>query len=57
MDLPPSSQATKQQSFGVVMVITRLYPLDRFRQAFGILVGTVIAALFAVYIFVNLGSF
>ncbi len=39
------------------MVVSGLYPLDSFRQAFGIIAGTLIAFIFAVYIFVNIKLF
>ncbi len=41
----------------IAMVIFGLYPIDSFRQAFGIIAGTAIAIVFAVYILANLGSF
>ncbi len=41
----------------IAMVILGLYPLDSFRQGFGIVAGTLIAAIFAVYIFFNLKAF
>ncbi len=34
----------------IAMVLTGLYPLDSFRQTFAIVVGTALAALFAVYV-------
>jgi len=39
------------------MVVFGLYPLDSFRQTFGIVAGTAIAAFFAVYIGWKLKSF
>ncbi len=41
----------------IAMVVSGLYPLDSFRQAFGIIAGTLIAFIFAVYIFVNIKLF
>ena len=41
----------------IAMVIFGLYPVDSFRQIFGIVAGTAIAALFAVYISLNLKYF
>ncbi len=41
----------------IVMVLGGLYPLDSFRQAFGIIVGTLLAAFFAVYIALKRRSF
>ncbi len=41
----------------IAMVISGLYPLGTFRQAFGIIAGTLIAFIFAVYIFVNIKHF
>ncbi len=41
----------------VGMVVTGLYPLGSFRQDFGIVAGTIIAAFFAVYIALRLKSF
>ena len=41
----------------VAMVIFGLYPINSFRQSFGIIVGTAIAAGFAVYIGSKLKSF
>ncbi len=41
----------------IAMVISGLYPLDSFRQSFGIIAGTLIAFLFALYIVFNLGKF
>ncbi len=41
----------------IAMVVFGLYPLDSFRQSFGIIVGTVIAAFFAVYVGLKLKSF
>jgi hypothetical protein len=44
--------------FGRVgMVVFGLYPVDSFRQIFGIVTGTVIAAFFAVFIGLKLKSF
>jgi hypothetical protein len=34
----------------IAMVVFHLYPLDTFRQTFGIVAGTAIAVFFAVYI-------
>ncbi len=39
------------------MVIFNLYPVNSFRQSFGIMVGTAIAAFFAIYIGLKLKSF
>jgi hypothetical protein len=39
------------------MVVFGLYPVDSFRQTFGIVAGTTIAAFFAVYIGLKLKSF
>jgi hypothetical protein len=39
------------------MVVFGLYPVNTFRQTFGIVVGTVIAAFFAVYISLKFKSF
>ncbi len=41
----------------VGMVVTGLYPLGSFRQDFGIVAGTIIAAFFAVYIALRLKYF
>ncbi len=41
----------------IAMVILKLYPIDSFRQGFGILAGTLIAVIFAGYIFFNLDAF
>ena len=41
----------------IAMVVTGLYPLSSFMQTFAILVGTAIAAFFAVYIGLNLKHF
>jgi len=41
----------------IAMVVFGLYPVDSFRQTFGIVVGTAIAAFFAVYIGLKLKSF
>ncbi len=41
----------------IAMVVFGLYPLDSFRQSFGIIVGTAIAAFFAVYVGLKLKSF
>jgi len=41
----------------IAMVVFRLYPVDSFRQTFGIVVGTALAAFFAVYISLRLKSF
>jgi hypothetical protein len=41
----------------VGMVLFGLYPMDSFRQVFGIVAGTVIAACFAVYVGLKLKSF
>ena len=41
----------------IAMVLTGLYPLDSFRQTFGIVVGTLLAASFAVYIALKRESF
>jgi hypothetical protein len=39
------------------MVLTGLYPLDSSRQTFGIVAGTAIAALFAIYVATQRNSF
>ena len=41
----------------IAMVIFGLYPVNTFRQTFGIVVGTVIAAYFSIYIYLKLKSF
>ncbi len=41
----------------VGMVVFGLYPVDTFRQAFGIVAGTAIALFFAVFIALKLKSF
>jgi hypothetical protein len=41
----------------IAMVIFGLYPVNSFRQTFGIVVGTAIAAFFAIYIGLKLRSF
>jgi hypothetical protein len=41
----------------IAMVIFGLYPVNSFRQTFGIVVGTAIAAFFAIYIGLKLKSF
>jgi len=41
----------------VGMVVTRLYPLDSFKQTFAIVTGTLIAVFFAIYIAVRLKVF
>jgi hypothetical protein len=41
----------------VGMVVAGLYPVDSFKQTFAILVGTAIAAFFAIYIGLNLKYF
>ncbi len=41
----------------IALVITGLYPINSFRQGFGIVAGTVIAAIFALYILLNYKSF
>ena len=41
----------------IAMVVFGLYPVGSFRQSFGIIVGTAIAACFAVYIGMKLKSF
>jgi uncharacterized membrane protein (UPF0136 family) len=41
----------------IIMVAARLYPLNSFRQTFAIVVGTAIAACFAVYIGMKLKHF
>jgi len=41
----------------IAMVVFGLFPLDSFRQTFGIVVGTAIAALFAIYVGLKLESF
>ena len=41
----------------IAMVKLGLYPVNSFRQAFGIVAGTAIAAFFAVYIGLKLKSF
>ncbi len=41
----------------IALVIFGLYPLDSFRQTFGIVAGTAIAVAFAIYIGSKLKSF
>ncbi len=41
----------------IFMVVYGLYPLNSFRQTFGIVVGTVIAAFFAIFIRLKIKSF
>lgn len=41
----------------IAMVLAGLYPLGSFRQAFAIVVGTALAAFFAIYIAVRRKSF
>jgi len=41
----------------IAMVVTGLYPVNSFRQTFAIIVGTSIAAIFAVYIGLKLKFF
>jgi hypothetical protein len=41
----------------VGMVLAGLYPVDSFRQTFAIVVGTLIAVFFAVYILVRIKAF
>ncbi len=41
----------------VGMILAGLYPVDTFKQTFSIVVGTVIAVFFAIYIGVKLKSF
>ncbi len=41
----------------IAMVVTRLYPLGSFRQSFAIVVGTALAAFFAIYISLRRRSF
>jgi hypothetical protein len=41
----------------IAMVIFGLYPINTFRQTFGIAAGTAIAAFFAIYVSLKLKSF
>ena len=41
----------------LAMVLFRLYPIDSFRQTFGIVAGTLVAGFFAIHVAWNLKSF